>query len=423
MSNDITQHNELATIDELTLIRQTIKKTAKQLGYSDELYHLVKDSLKTLKVRIPVRMDDGSIKVFTGYRAQHNHALGPTIGGVRFHPNITEDFIHTLAIWTTLKASVMDLPLGGAMGGVICDPREMSFRELEALSRGYIRTMNQFIKNNRDLLTPDLFTNSQIMTWMLDEYEQIHSTDSSAVFMGKPVVLGGLQQRRNARAKSVIASVKQAAKIKNINIKNAKIVVQGFGHAGSFIAKQLYDLGAKIIGVADAYGAIHDQSGLDINYLYDRRDSFGTITKLFEQTISNQQLLELTCDILIPAAVSKQITSENAKKINAKIIVEAVNHSITPEAYRSLFKRDIFLVPDLLTSTGDLTLFYLELLQSKQGVRFLANEINEKIDNYMANAFQHVYKTSNSRQLNTREATYIVALQRLAEVIRFRGWI
>lgn len=423
MSKDMSKEYKLTESDQLTLIRTTIKKTAEQLGYSDELYHLVKDSLKTLKVRIPVRMDDGSVKVFTGFRSQHNDAIGPTIGGVRFHPKVSETEINTLAIWMTLKASVLNLPLGGAMGGVICDPREMSFRELEALSRGYIRAIGPFMTMQQDILTPELFTNSQIMAWMLDEYNRMNPTVAPLLFAGKPFVLGGMQRREDARATSILAYIKQAANKKNIPLNGARIIIQGFGHAGSYIAKRLNDLGAKIIGIADAYGAIYDENGLDINYLYDRRDSFGTITKLFEQTITNQQLLELECDILVPAAVSGQITQQNAHKINAKVVVEAVNHSITLDAYEILFTRNIFLVPDILTASGDLTHSYFEWLQNKRNERFTEEEIHEKTESYVALSFQNVYKTSKNRNINTKEATYIVALQRLAEIMRFRGWI
>jgi len=423
VSNDMSKEYKLTELDQLTLIRTTIKDTAKLLGYPDELYHLVKDSLKTLKVRIPVRMDDGSIKVFTGFRSQHNDAIGPTIGGVRFHPNVSETEINMLAIWMTLKASVLDLPLGGAMGGIVCDPREMSFRELEALSRGYIRAIGPFMTMQRDILTPELFTNSQIMAWMLDEYNRMNPTAAPLFITGKPFVLGGMQQRNDARAKNIIAYIKQAASLQNIPLNDARIIVQGFGHAGSFIAKRLHDLGAKIIGISDAYGAIYKEDGLDISYLYDRRDSFGTITKLFDQTITNQQLLELECDILVPAAVSGQVTQKNAHNINAKVIVEAVNNSITFEAYEILFKDNIFVVPDLLTSTGDLMLSYVEWLQNKRHERFSEEEMNEKIANYVASSFQNVYETSKNRSINTKVATYIVALQRLAEVMRFRGWI
>lgn len=423
MSKEISHIFQIDELDKLIKFQERIKDIVHRIGYTEEFYQLVKDSLRTLKVRIPVRMDDGSIKVFTGFRSQHNDAVGPTIGGVRLHPKVTETDIKTAAFWMTLKTSLMDLPLGGAMGGIICDPRELSFREIESLSRGYIRAIGPFMKAHQDILTPDFLTTSQIMAWMLDEYHQMDPHFAREVVTGKPFVLGGIEDRNEIRAKSIIAYIKQAAQLKNISLNRAKIIVQGFGQVGSFIAKHLYDLGAKVIGISDAYGAIYDETGLDINYLYDRRDSFGTITKLFDQTISNQQLLEQNCDILIPAAVSGQITKQNAHNIRAKIIVEAVNHSVTQEAYDILYKRNIFLVPDLLTATGHPMLTYFEWLQNKRHERFSKAKVDQMITEYVTKAFQNVYNMSTNRKVNTKEATYIVALQRLAEVIRFRGWM
>lgn len=423
MSKELSLENHIDELERFIKFQERIKAIVQRLGYNEEFYYLVKDSLRTLKVRIPVRMDDGSVKVFTGFRSQHNDAIGPTIGGVQLHPKMTKLDIKTKAFWMTLKTSLLNLPLGGAMGGIICDPRELSFRELEALSRGYIRAIGPFMKSYQDILTPDLLTTSQIMAWMLDEYTHLDPQLSNSAITGKPHVLGGVEDRSDVRAKGIIAHIKQAALLKKISLKDARIIVQGFGHAGSFIAKHLHDLGARVIGISDAYGAIYDEKGLDINYLYDQRDSFGTITKLFDQTISNEQLLEQSCDILIPAAVSGQITKENAHKIRAKIVIEAVNSSIAQEAYNILYNRNIFLVPDLLTAAGQLLLSYFEWLQNKRYKQFSSEQIDQMIDEHVTYAFQKVYDVSMNRKINTKEATYIVALQRLAEANRMRGWI
>src|SRR5690625_2897672 len=278
------EENEKVNI--LSSTRTVVKEALDQLGYPNEVYDLLKDSLRMIKVRIPVRMDDGSVKVFTGFRAQHNDAVGPTKGGVRFHPDVTEKEVSALSIWMTLKAGIVDLPYGGAKGGIICDPREMSFRELETLSRGYVRAVSQIVGPTKDIPAPDVFTNSQIMAWMMDEYSKIDEFNNPGFITGKPIVLGGSHGRESATAKGVTIVLNEAAKKRGIDIQGARIVIQGFGNAGSYLSKFLYDQGAKIVGIADAHGALHDPDGLDIDYLLDRRDSFGTVTKLFNNTIT-----------------------------------------------------------------------------------------------------------------------------------------
>ena len=273
-----------------------------------------------MTVKIPVRMDDGTVKIFTGYRAQHNDAVGPTKGGIRFHPNVTENEVKALSIWMSLKCGIVDLPYGGGKGGIIVT-REMSFRELERLSRGYVRAISQIVGPTKDIPAPDVFTNSQIMAWMMDEYSRIDEFNSPGFITGKPLVLGGSHGRETATAKGVTICIREAAK-RDIDIKGARVVVQGFGNAGSFLAKFMHDAGAKVIMISDAYGALHDPNGLDIDYLLDRRDSFGTVTKLFNNTISNKELLELDCDILVPAAIENQITEENANDIKAKSLLK-----------------------------------------------------------------------------------------------------
>lgn len=269
---------------------QTVVKTAlEKLGYPDEVFELLKEPIRMMTVRIPVRMDDGSIKIFTGYRAQHNDAVGPTKGGVRFHPDVTETEVKALSIWMSLKAGIVDLPYGGGKGGIVCDPREMSFRELEGISRGYVRAISQIVGPTKDIPAPDVFTNSQIMAWMMDEYSRIDEFNSPGFITGKPIVLGGSHGRESATAKGVTICINEAAKKKGLKVEGARVVVQGFGNAGSFLAKFLNDAGAKVVGISDAHGALHDPDGLDIDYLLDRRDSFGSVTKLFNNTISKDR--------------------------------------------------------------------------------------------------------------------------------------
>lgn len=407
----------------LELTQSIIKEALDKLGYPEDTYELLKDSLRIFKVRIPVRMDDDGVEYFTAYRAQHNDAVGPTKGGVRFHPNVNESDINSLAIWMSLKAGIVDLPYGGAKGGIICDPREMSFRELEGLSRGYVRALNQIIGPHEDILAPDTYTNSQIMAWMMDEYSYLNKDDNPGFITGKPNVLGGSLGRETATAKGVTICIEEAVKIKDFEIEGAKVVVQGFGNAGSYLAKYLHEAGAIIVGISDAYGALHDPDGLDIDYLLDRRDSFGTVTTLFKNTLTNNELLEVECDILVPAAVQNQITEENAKKINASIIVEAASSPTTMEATKILNERGILLVPDILASSGGVVVTYFEWVQNNQGYYWSEEKVEKKLNNIMTNAFEKIYHTSQIRKVDMRLASHMVGVRKMAEASRYRGWV
>jgi len=407
----------------LEATQEIVKEALGKLGYPDEMYELLKEPLRMLTVRIPVRMDDGSTKIFTGYRAQHNDAVGPTKGGIRFHPNVTEVEVKALSVWMSLKAGIVDLPYGGGKGGIICDPREMSFREIERLSRGYVRAISQIVGPTKDIPAPDVFTNSQIMAWMMDEYSRIDEFNSPGFITGKPLVLGGSHGRETATAKGVAIMIREAAAKKGISLEGARVVVQGFGNAGSFLSKFMYDLGAKVIAISDAYGALHDPNGLDIPYLLDRRDSFGTVTTLFKNTISNKELLELECDILVPAAIENQITEDNAHDIRAAIVVEAANGPTTNEATKILAERDILIVPDVLASSGGVTVSYFEWVQNNQGYYWTEEEVHEKLEKVLVNSFNQVYQTAQTRNVDMRLAAYMVGVRKMAEASRFRGWV
>lgn len=422
----VTESTQGKKPESTSLLQSTqtvIKEALEKLGYQDSMFELLKEPLRVLTVRIPVRMDNGEVKVFTGYRAQHNDAVGPTKGGIRFHPAVTEDEVKALSVWMTLKAGIVDLPYGGGKGGIICDPREMSFPELERLSRGYVRAVSQLVGPTKDIPAPDVFTNSQIMAWMMDEYSIIREFDSPGFITGKPIALGGSHGRETATAKGVTICIREAAKRRGIDIEGARVVVQGFGNAGSYLAKFMHDMGAKVVGISDAYGALHDPEGLDIDYLLDRRDSFGTVTKLFKNTITNKELLELDCDILVPAAIENQITGENANNIKAKIVVEAANGPTTLEATKILTERGILLVPDVLASAGGVTVSYFEWVQNNQGYYWTLEEVEEKLEHVMVRAFENIYSLSQSRRVNMRLAAYMVGVRKTAEASRFRGWV
>lgn len=420
-----SKRRTLKMTENLNLFTSTqvvIKEALDKLGYDEGMYELLKEPIRMVEVRIPVRMDDGKVKVFTGYRGQHNDAVGPTKGGVRFHPGVTADEVRALSMWMTLKAGIVDLPYGGGKGGIICDPREMSMGELERLSRGYVRALSQVMGPTKDIPAPDVFTNAQIMAWMMDEYSRIDEFNSPGFITGKPIVLGGSQGRDRATAEGVTIIINEAAKRKGIDMKGARVVIQGFGNAGSFLSKFLHDAGAKVIGISDAYGALHDPEGLDIDYLLDRRDSFGTVTTLFDNTISNKELLELDCDILVPAAIENQITEENADKIKATIVVEAANGPTTSEATKILTERGILLVPDVLASAGGVTVSYFEWVQNNMGYYWSEEEVREKMTEKMVEAFENVYSVATTRNIDMRLAAYMIGIRKTAEASRFRGW-
>jgi glutamate dehydrogenase len=398
--------------EEISLVQSTqqiIKEALEKLGYNDDMYQLIKEPLRTLKVRIPVKMDDGSVKVFTGFRAQHNDAVGPTKGGVRFHPGVSEDEVVALSMWMTLKAGIVNLPYGGGKGGIICDPREMSMDEVERLSRGYVRAISQIVGPTKDIPAPDVFTNSQIMAWMMDEYSAIDQFNSPGFITGKPLVLGGSEGRDRATALGVVICLEEALKKRNMKMDEIRIVIQGFGNAGSFLSKFLFDKGAKIVGISDANGALHDPEGLDIDYLLERRDSFGMVTNLFDDVLSNDELFSLDCDVIIPAAIENQITEANAPDIKAEILCEAANGPTTTEATRILTERGV-------------TVSYFEWVQNNQGYYWTEDEVNEKMQEKLVAAFNEIYDLHENRQIDMRLAAFIVGLKRTAEGSRYRGW-
>jgi glutamate dehydrogenase len=400
-----------------------IGEAIKKLGYSTEMFELLKEPLRVLHVRIPIQMDNQKVRIFTGYRAQHNDSIGPTKGGIRFHPDVNEDEVKALSIWMSLKCGIVDLPFGGGKGGVVCDPREMSFAELERLSRGYVRAISQIVGPNKDIPAPDVMTNSQIMAWMMDEYSRIREFDSPGFITGKPIVLGGSQGRETATAQGVIIMIKQALKIRGMSLNQARVVIQGFGNAGSYLAQFLHESGARVVGISDVYGAIYEEDGLDIPSLLDRRDSFGTVTKLFSKTITNQQLLEQKCDILVPAAIENQITQENAARIQAGIIVEAANGPTTIEATNILTERGVLIVPDILANAGGVVVSYFEWVQNNQGYYWSEAEIESKLQDRMEKAFDNVYNVHETRGVNMRLAAYMVGVRKMAEASHLRGWI
>jgi glutamate dehydrogenase len=416
----MTVSENLNVLDSTQMI---IGEALAKLGYRSEMYELLKEPLRILRVRIPIRMDDDKIRIFTGYRAQHNDAIGPTKGGIRFHPDVNEDEVKALSIWMSLKCGIVDLPFGGGKGGIICDPRDMSLPELERLSRGYVRAISQIVGPNKDIPAPDVMTNSQIMAWMMDEYSRIREFDSPGFITGKPIVLGGSLGRETATAQGVTIMIKEALKIRGMQIHQTRVIIQGFGNAGSYLAKFMHESGAIVVGISDVYGAIYNENGLDIDHLLNQRDSFGTVTKLFKNTLTNQQLLEQKCDVLVPAAIENQITQENVGKITASIIVEAANGPTTLEATRILTERGVLIVPDILANAGGVVVSYYEWVQNNQGYYWTEKEVETKLQDRMEKAFNNVYNVHETRGVNMRLAAYMIGVQKMAEASHLRGWI
>jgi len=403
--------------------QETLQEAVNILNYPPQVFELIKKPVRFLEVSIPVRMDNGEVQIFQGYRAQHNDAKGPTKGGIRFHPDVTPEEVKALAGWMSLKCGVTDLPYGGAKGGIICDPRRMSLGELERLSRGYVRAVSQLVGPTKDIPAPDMYTNAQIMAWMLDEYDHIREFDSPGFITGKPIALGGSKGRETATSKGVLYTLQMVCELRKMSLKDTKVIIQGFGNVGSYLAQYLYELGAKVVGIGDALGGLYDENGLDIPYLLDNRDSFGIVSNHFSNSITNQELLEKSCDVLIPAAISGVIHKRNAEKINCQIVIEAANGPTTKEAIQILDERGILLVPDILANSGGVVVSYFEWCQNNQGYYWTEETVDERLQEKMKESFANVYATAKKYNVNLKIAAYIVGIQQIAEASRLRGWL
>ncbi|MDR7239943.1 Glu/Leu/Phe/Val family dehydrogenase [Neobacillus drentensis] len=422
-SLDMKNTKEREQDNSLIEFQETLKEAVNILNYPTQVFEFLKKPMRFLEVSIPVRMDNGQTEIFQGYRAQHNDASGPTKGGIRFHPDVTADEVKALAGWMSLKCGITDLPYGGAKGGIICDPRQMSLDELEKLSRGYVRAVSQLVGPTKDIPAPDMYTNSQIMAWMLDEYDHIREFDSPSFITGKPIALGGSKGRETATSKGVLYTLQMVCELRKIQLKDTRVIIQGFGNVGSYLARYLDELGAKVIGIGDMLGGLYDENGLDIPYLLENRDSFGIISNRFNSSISNQDLLEKECDVLIPAAISGVINKYNASKLNCNIIIEAANGPTTKEALNILDEREILVVPDILANSGGVIVSYFEWCQNNQGYYWTEEIVDERLKEKMTDSFLKVYHTSKRYGVNMKVAAYIEGIQKLAEASRLRGWL
>ena len=400
-----------------------LKEAVAVLGYSDEVFQFLKEPMRFLEINIPVRMDNGRTEVFRGYRAQHNDANGPTKGGIRFHPDVTADEVKALAGWMSLKCGVTGIPYGGAKGGIVCEPRSMSTGELERLSRGYVRAVSQIVGPTKDIPAPDMYTNSQIMAWMLDEYDHIREFDSPGFITGKPLALGGSQGRETATSKGVLYTLQTVCQLRGKKLEGLKVIVQGFGNVGGYLAYYLHELGAKVVGISDALGAIYDESGLDIPYLLSRRDSFGIVSGLFDDVLTNEELLQKECDVLVPAAIGGVITEDNADLLKCQLIIEAANGPTTKGALRKLSERGITVVPDILANSGGVVVSYFEWCQNNQGYYWTEETVEERLKEKMYASFLAVKETADQFGIDMKTAAYVEGIRKVAEASELRGWI
>ncbi|MBO8168377.1 MAG: Glu/Leu/Phe/Val dehydrogenase [Thermoanaerobacteraceae bacterium] len=407
------------------IAQEQIKEAVKKLGLSSTVFDILKQPERELTVAVPVEMDNGDIRVFTGYRVQHNSALGPTKGGIRFHPDVTLDEVRALALWMTFKSAVVGLPYGGGKGGVACNPKEMSPREIQRLSREYIRAIAPIIGPEKDIPAPDVYTNPQVMSWMMDEYSKYKGYNDFGIITGKPVIVGGSLGRNEATARGCSFVIREAAKAIGLDMKGATVAVQGYGNAGSIVARLLHEMGCQIIAAVDSTGGAYNPQGLDPVKLAEYKKENGTVKGYpGSKEISNEELLTMKCDILIPAALENQITEDIAKDVQAKIIGEAANGPTTPGADRILTEKGVLVLPDILANAGGVTVSYFEWVQNNMGYYWSEEEVNSKLEVKMVNAFNEVYKMfKNNKGVDMRTAAYMVSISYVSEAMRVRGWL
>ena len=405
--------------------QRQLDKVAQLLNLNEATHKLLKEPMREFHFHIPVKMDNGSYQVFEAYRVQYNDARGPTKGGIRYHPEETLSTVKALAAWMTWKCAVVDIPLGGGKGGIVCDPRQLSEGEQERLSRGYIDGVWKLIGPNCDIPAPDVYTNSKIMGWMVDEYNKLAGYNAFGVITGKPLSIGGSLGRGDATARGGIFTIREAAKHLNIDLKNATIAVQGFGNAGSYAAilfKELF--GGRLVAVSDSKGGIYCDSGLDVEKVIEHKEKTGSVIGYDgAKEISNRELLELPVEILIPSALESQITKENAERVKARIVAELANGPTTPEADEILAKNNIFVIPDFLCNSGGVTVSYFEWIQNMTGDYWDLETIHKKLDQKMTKAFKAVLKESLTRKIDMRTAAYVVSVERVAQAMKDRGWV
>jgi glutamate dehydrogenase (NAD(P)+) len=412
-----------------SIAQRQLALAAEVMALDDTTHELLRWPMREFHVRFPIKMDDGTTRVFEGFRVQYNDARGPTKGGLRFHPDETFDTVRALAAWMTWKCAVVDIPLGGGKGGVVCNPKEMSRGELERLSRGYIRALGHYIGPQIDIPAPDVYTNPQVMAWMMDEYDKLMGHHAPGVITGKPIPIGGSEGRGDATARGGMYCIREAAKALNIDLGEATVAIQGYGNAGQFAHKLCSELfGAKIVAVSDSKGGLYCADGLDFAEVSTHKTATGTVVSYNNAAgtctqISNAELLALDVDVLIPAALEGMIRADNAEDVQAKIVAELANGPTTPDADQILHNNDIFVIPDFLCNAGGVTVSYFEQVQNAYGFYWDVDMVYQRLDKKMTAAFNAVHQTAQRFGIDNRIAAYVVAVARVAEACKLRGWV
>lgn len=412
-------------LNPFAIAQQQLDEAAKQLQLAPEMHAFLREPMREFHFTIPVRMDDGSTQIFKGYRVQYNDARGPAKGGIRFHPDETVDTVRALAAWMTWKTAVVDIPLGGAKGGVICDPRKLSQFELERVSRGYMRAVAGIVGLYKDVPAPDVYTNPQIMAWMMDEFELINRHHEPGVITGKPLALGGSAGRGDATARGGIFVLREAANTLGVDLKGATAAIQGYGNAGSFAHQLAVDiLGMKVVAVSDSRGGVFRSEGLDKEALTQYKvDNRSVVDFPGSEPISNEDLLELDVDVLIPAALENVITNRNSNNIKATMIAELANGPTTPEADAVLFENGVYVLPDFLCNAGGVTVSYFEMVQNAYQFYWTEEMVHQRLEDIMTKAYQAVHQSAQANKVNNRVGAYLVSVLRVAQAVRLRGWV
>jgi len=411
------------------IAQEQLDEAAKIMTLDKQAHAILREPMEVLTMNIPVRMRDGTTKTFTGFRVHYNTARGPAKGGIRFHPLESLDTVKALSAWMTWKCSLADIPLGGGKGGVICDPKKLNDYELENLTRAYVRAAFKFIGPQIDIPAPDVYTTPQIMAWIVDEYSKLKGYNDFGVVTGKPLEVWGSQGRGDATATGGMYVLREAAKLKKLNLKTASIAIQGFGNAGNYafsLAKSMF--GSKVVAISDSEGAIYNKKGLDFNKVKEAKEKKSSVQAYSDaEKISNADLLELNVDVLIPAAIENQITGKNAENVNPKILLELANGPVTPEADKILSERKIYNLPDFLVNSGGVIVSYFEWVQNQAGYYWTGDEVYRRLDTIMTRSFKDITAKQdeyqkNGKAINTRMAAYIIAVDRVAKAMKYRGW-
>lgn len=401
--------------------KKQLYKAAHEIKLDPNILRVLEKPMRILKVSIPIKLDNGNTRVFTGFRCQYNNAKGPVKGGVRYHPDVSEDEVVALAAWMTWKGALLDLPYGGAKGGIICDPLKLSEPELERLTRRYTTEIMPILGPHIDIPAPDVYTTSKTMAWIMDTFSMFKGYTEPSIVTGKPEILGGSKGRKEATGRGVAIITREFFKAKKKSLKGARIAVQGFGNVGGHAALFLSRMGAKIVAASDASGCLVNPDGLDVSGLIDCVQKHACVIKYPGKQIDRNELLYQDVDVLIPAALEDQIHRKNAPKIKASIIVEGANGPTTPEADEILEEKGVYVIPDILANAGGVVVSHLEWVQALSGLYWEEKEVNAQLEKKMVKAFQEVWEKATKKKISLRCAAYVIAIERIAEVYRYRG--